>query len=218
MPDIVNAIVFNAELENLIRNKKSQTGFNHTSWSDNDLEPLRNSLRVFYRNEQNGFCAFCRQNVSLTSALNCHVEHIVPKSLHLDFIFIPKNICVICADCNQIKRDQETLGEIPDTVTSPTTRRQYPRASSSFEIVHPHFDIYDEHILVTNGYYIDRTPKGHFTIGACKLNRKLHVFGWEVSVISEAEISSTMNDFLDEKDAMQRLHLLTKLKKMLILS
>lgn len=217
MPDISNSILFNPTLTALTIRKASENGFSHTSWSDADLEPLRSEVRGFYRKEQKGKCAFCKQNVSLVSALNCHVEHIVPKSLHLDFIFISKNLCVICADCNQVKRDQETLREIPDTITNANNRKQYPRSANSFKIVHPHFDIYDDHIIISNGYYLDRSTKGHFTIGACKLNRKLHEFGWEVTAISDSDISEVMNNFLDEKDTMQRMTHLDKLKKLLIL-
>ena len=142
----------------------------------------------------------------------------MPKSLHIGFIFTPKNICVICADCNQIKRNQETLAEIPDTVTHGARRRRYPRVSGAFLIVHPHFDVYDDHILETNGYYIDKSTKGHFTIGACKLNRKLHEFGSEINNLNDAELSDVMNNFLDEKDFVKRAAHLKKLQKLLILT
>lgn len=218
MPDIQNEISYSLGSEAIINQKKTQIGFDHTNWSDPDLEAVRVEIRTFYTSEQVGICAFCKQNVSTTSALNCHVEHIVPKSKHMDFIFTPKNLCVICADCNTIKREQETIGIIQNTITKPESRRQYPRTQNAFKIVHPHFDVYDDHILITNGYYIDKTAKGHFTIGACKLNRKLHQFGWEVSNISDAVVCDTMNKYLDEKDPIKKNSYLTKLKKQLILT
>lgn len=218
MQDINNPIVFNSTIKAIITNKLLQIGFTHTNWSDADLESVRVAIRTHYRKEQLGVCSYCKKDISTTSALNCHVEHIVPKSKHLDFIFTPKNLCVICADCNQIKREQETLGSIPNTITNPTTRKIYPRSSNAFKIVHPHFDRYDDHILVTNGYYIDITPKGHFTIGACNLNRKLHEFGWEVSIINDKDLSETMSNYLDEKDPIRRNAYLLKLKKQLILT
>ena len=218
MPDIHSEIKYSLEIETAINSKKAQIGFNHTNWSDEDLEKVRVSIRTFYTKEQVGVCAYSKQNVSTTSALNCHVEHIVPKSKYLDFIFTPKNLCVICADCNTIKREQETLGTIPNTITGASTRQQYPRTPNAFKIVHPHFDIYEDNILITNGYYIDKTPKGHFTIGACKLNRKLHEFGWEVTDINDATVTETMNKYLDEKDPIKRNSYLTKLKKQLILT
>lgn len=218
MADIQNPITFSAEVIAIIKSKKLQSNFAHTCWSDDDMEPIRVAIRGFYSKEQGGICAYCKQSVSITSALNCHVEHIVPKSKHLDFIFTPKNLCVVCAECNQIKREQETLGTIPNTITNSNRRKQYPRTRSAFKIVHPHFDIYDDNILVTNGYYIDKTKKGHFTIGACKLNRKLHEFGWEITTISDDQITETMNKYLEEKDSIKRNAYLTKLKKLLIIA
>lgn len=218
MSDINNTVVFSASHEAVIDAKKAQAGYCHTSWSDSDLEAIRCHIRDFYKFEQVGKCAFCKQNVSTTSALNCHVEHVVPKSKHIDFMFTPKNLCVICADCNQIKREQETLGTIPNTIKRASRIRQYPRSSNAFKIVHPHFDIYDEHILVVNGYYLDKTTKGHFTIGACKLNRRLHEFGWEITNIDDDKVSETMNKYLEEKDPIKRVAYLYNLKRQIILT
>lgn len=201
MADINNQVVFTTEINQQISTKSSQKGFNHQNWGDNDLLGVRSFIRNFYRNEQTGICAFCKEPVSLVSALNCHVEHIVPKSLHLDFIFTPKNLCVICADCNMIKREQETLGEIPETLEN-ADATIYPRSSNAFKIVHPHFDIYTEHILIKSGFYIDKTSKGHFTIGACKLNRKLHVFGYEIT--EDERLDEMMFSYLDEKNLLEK--------------
>jgi uncharacterized protein (TIGR02646 family) len=216
MPDINSALVFSKESNEIIRQKKESTTFTYADWSNGDLEALRKEIRNHYRNEQKGSCSYCKQPVSLVSALNCHVEHIVPKSLHLKFMFTSKNLCVICADCNQIKREQETLGEIPETMSNPTGRVNYPTASSSFKIVHPHFDNYDDHILIVNGYYIDKgSKKGNFTIGACNLNRKLGVFGWEPEIVNDTKLISEMNAYIIETDFQKRVRHLENIKKQL---
>lgn len=217
MSDIIASYQYTSDLLKLITEKKAQANFSHKSWSDDDLEPLRKNVRNFYRTQQKGKCAYCKQNVSNISALNCHVEHIAPKSLYLDFIFNPKNLCVICADCNQIKREQETLGTIPATIKNSLIKK-YPRSSSAFKIVHPHFDTYEQHIIEINGFYLDRSPKGHFTIGACNLNRKLHIFGWEIDSFNESELCSMMSSFLDEKDILIRMKYLELIKKTLLLN
>jgi hypothetical protein len=217
MPDINNQYVFDRVQLDLIEQKKQQPNYSHTCWGDVDLQEIRSAVRDFYRNQQLGYCSFCRQNVSLISPLNSHVEHIVPKSRHIDFMFMPKNLCVICADCNTIKREQETLGEIPDTLERPGEIQQYPRSSNAFKIVHPHFDIYVENILEVNGFYLDLTPKGHFTIGACKLNRKLQQFGWENNLYSRAEISEVMNRYLAENEPIRQAAILERLKRMILL-
>ncbi len=215
MADISSSINISKDSQNVI-DERLKSSFSYSNWSDDDLAIVRKEIRDFYRNEQKGICSYCRQSVSLVSALNCHVEHIVPKSLHLDFIFTPKNLCVICADCNQIKKEQETLGQIPQTMTKANSRKRYPTSSGAFKIVHPHFDNYEDHILVLNGYYIDKgSKKGNFTIGACNLNRKLGAFGWEPEITNDKELINNMNAYIEEDDSLRRAKLLSNLKKKL---
>lgn len=216
MADINTPVSFEDGFQNLISEKLQDAEFTHKSWSDNDLQTLRSHIRNHYRTQQRGVCAYCKKSVSLQSASNCHVEHIAPKSKYPKFIFEPKNLCVACADCNEIKREQEILSEEPDTVVDGDTRVNYPRSSGAFFIVHPHFDTYDEHIQIFNGHYVDVTKKGHFTIGACKLNRRLQAFGWEEEIINEPEISSLMHTFLGEGDAVVKSEALQKLKRKLV--
>lgn len=215
MADINSAIKYSTTTEKCIE-LKIKSNFNHQNWSDDDLLLVRKEIRDFYRKEQKGICSYCKHVVSVTSASNCHIEHIAPKSLHLKFMFNPKNLCVVCADCNEIKRSQETIGTIPETMNKAQVRTQYPTSSSAFKIVHPHFDNYDEHILIINGYYIDKSSKkGNFTIGACNLNRKLSLLGWEPEITNDAELVSEMNSYIEEKDALKRGFHLNKIKKQL---
>lgn len=215
MADINSCVVLSKKAETIIE-LKLQSNFSHTSWSNEDLSEIRKEIRDFYKYQQKGICSYCKQPVSIVSALNCHVEHIVPKSLHIEFIFTPKNLCVICADCNEIKRSQETLGEIPETMNNADSRKRYPTSSNAFKIVHPHFDNYDEHILIVNGCYIDRgSKKGNFTIGACNLNRKLTAFGWEPEIVNDEKLISEMSAYIEEKDFQKRVKHLTKIKEQL---
>ncbi|MBO0356366.1 hypothetical protein J0X19_00275 [Hymenobacter sp. BT186] len=150
----------------------------------------------------------------MTSTLNCHVEHIVPKSKHITFIFEPKNLCVVCAECNTIKKEQETLDIIEDTLTlsKGKTRKRYPTVSNAFKIVHPHFDRYQDHIIrLGDYYYVDRTKKGSFTIGACRLNRLLYEFGWQETFHSDNELIELMTNYLETDDSLERIRILRKL-------
>lgn len=197
MPDITVPYIFSSSEKKLTRAKLADVNFKHTNWSDEELLDLRKNIRDYYRVHQLGTCCFCRNTVSLQSALNGHIEHLAPKSIYLDFIFEEKNLCVICADCNEIKRNQEIFSKVPDTVVNGASRRQYPRSSSAFNIVHPHFDEYEEHILQLDKLYFDLTTKGHFTIGACRLNRFVHEFGWELELLDLPRIIKMMEEFLD---------------------
>lgn len=211
MPDINKVVVYSNNSNESIEQIKKLSDFNHESWGHDDLKDLRSEVREFYRVEQKGYCAFCKKTISLVAAANCQVEHIVPKSKHIKFMFTEKNLCVICANCNQIKREQETLGEIQNTVKS-STIKQYPRSSGGFKIVHPHFDNYSDHIkILNNKYYVDKTTKGHFTIGACKLNRELHKFGVDESIIENDEMSELESEFMSSTDQKRRMQILSKM-------
>jgi hypothetical protein len=124
---------------------------------------------------------------------------------------------VICADCNEIKRGQETLNQVVDNVIKGKDRKAYPRTTNAFLIYHPHFDKYEDHIeIVGNYFYVDKTKKGHFTIGACRLNRKLYEFGWQREIVDESKIVQIMNDFLKEKNIIKRAHLLKKIQNQIV--
>ena len=216
MADISNSVRITAALTAVINGVKAKADFDHSKWGIDDLEEFRRFVRNHYRNEQKGLCAYCKGALSLQSAANCHVEHIAPKSKYVAYIFEPKNLCVVCADCNEIKREQEVHDEVPDTVKRGSTRRIYPRASSSFKIVHPHFDVYEDHIEIFGKYYADVTDKGHYTIGACKLNRRLRKFGWEKE-FDDADVAGAAQVYLDTKDPLIRNRNLQALKRLLIL-
>ncbi|QUM90198.1 hypothetical protein HWV03_16015 [Moritella sp. 36] len=180
MAEINAAVLFSTEQAKLINDVISDPLFKHSDWNKEELtkelQDLRSYIRGHYRKEQKEKCAYCQKDLSTVSALNCHVEHIVPKSRYDSFMFETKNLCVACADCNQIKNEKDTL----TLLSGNKVRKKYPRSSSGFSIIHPHFDDYEEHIeIYYRKWYIDLTPKGHFTIGACKLNQRGGRYGIE---------------------------------------
>ncbi|MDV3493303.1 hypothetical protein CMT25_19115 [Elizabethkingia anophelis] len=188
---------------------------NNFNWDSDDNSSLRKEIRDYYRKQQKGTCSYCKQMVSIVYASDCHIEHIAPKSLHPEYIFEPLNSCIICSDCNQIKRNQETIGTMPDTIKK-KHKRNYPNKSEDFYIVHPHFDNYEDHIIIVNGLYIDKdSKKGNFTIGACRLNRRLGLVGWEPEVVDESDLISDFSDFISEKSNTKKFKLLEKIKRKL---
>lgn len=214
MPLINTAFTFETNLKKVLNNKLKDPTFSHTNWGDEEFSDLRSSIRNHYRSHQNAICAYCKSQVSLVSASNAHIEHIVPKATHLKFIFEPKNLCVICADCNTIKRNQETTSDIKNPLVN--ANRRYPRSSEAFKIVHPHFDNYDEHIAIRGKIYIDITPKGNFTIGACKLNRYFQKFGFEDDFIDDAILFELFQKIMSSKSSAEKSQLLDELKTILI--
>lgn len=214
MAKILTPISYSEEADILIQNYDLNT-IDVNIWNTEELFGLRIEIRNYYRKEQNAICSFCRQPVSSVYASNCHIEHIAPKSLYPQFIFEPRNLCVICADCNQIKRNQETIRETPDTIKN-TYKTKYPDKSEDFHIVHPHYDDYDKHIQVINGYYIDKdSKKGNFTIGACRLNRKLSIIGWEPEVVEEEELMNDFETYKEEVNPIRKGKILENIKQKL---
>jgi uncharacterized protein (TIGR02646 family) len=199
----------------IIEEKLGSDHFNYKQWSEDDLSEIRSAIRNHYRNEQNGLCAYCRNPISIHDALNCHVEHIAPKSKYPEFIFEPKNLCVICSDCNAIKRNQEVMRNEPDTIANGSNRKIYPRSSSAFFIVHPHFDDWDEHIQIFGKYYVDKSQKGHFTIGACVLNRHLRKFGWEPPLVNDEDMRNAMTRYLNVTDPVSKASALVQLMRLM---
>lgn len=216
MSDIKSPVTFTSDLLQTIASKMESPLYTHRDWGAPELEVVRSYVRNHYRTEQNGFCAYCKGVVSIQSANNCHVEHIAPKSKYQNFMFEPKNLCVVCADCNEIKRELEVANEEPDTLQKGKGKKRYPRTSSAFKIVHPHFDVWEQHIQKFGSFFGDKTDKGHFTIGACKLNRHLRRFGWE-SEYDDAEISADARAYLDNPNPVGRAQALRKLKEKLVL-
>lgn len=212
MARVLTAIAYSESAQKLIGTFNIDQFFDHKIWDTEDLEELRKEIRDFYRIEQKAICSYCRQVISIVYPTNAHIEHIAPKSLHPEYIFEAKNLCVVCSDCNQIKRDQETINEIPDTIKK-KYKTKYPDKPDDFFIVHPHFDDYDKHILIINGFYVDNdSKKGNFTIGACRLNRKLSITGWEPEVVEETEIIEDFTEYIEEKNILKKGKILENIK------
>lgn len=192
MPIINESIVYDEECLAIIAEKKSDPHFTHVNWGDDDLQDLRSKVRNHYRNAQRLTCVYCQERIGVRAAHAAPIEHIVPKSQYLAFVFEPKNLCVICPDCNEYKGKNEVMYE---PVIKGPRRVRYPTVSSAFQIVHPHYDDYSAHIMKANRVYIDRTPKGHYTIGVCKLNRFFHYFGACDEFINDAELAEANDLF-----------------------
>lgn len=214
MADINNEYAFCAEdieaIEAIV-----QGDYTHQSWGDESLSQVRRNIRDFYRDEQRGECAFCKNDISLRSAANCTIEHIIPKSRNIAFMFTARNLCVICADCNEIKRAQEVINEIPEVVPRPVGRVRYPRTGTIFKIIHPHFDVWNDHIIRLGRAYIDRSTKGVNTIAICKLNRFFHRFEVSDEYITEVDLTSLMEEYISCQSLVQRAELLLRIKSAL---
>lgn len=132
-------------------------------WEKSTLKDFKGRVRQHYRDQQNDRCAYCRMDISSATG-SFHIEHIIPKSLHPEWMYNPKNLCVACSNCNSAKYN--------DNVLSSDKYTNLPSHSSDYLIVHPHLDNYFEHIQIVDGLlYKGLTKKGKFTIKTCNLTR-----------------------------------------------
>ncbi|MGM8227752.1 HNH endonuclease [Cellvibrio sp. ARAG 10.3] len=194
MPLINNVIEFNKEQQAIIKTPLGNWDLTPDAWGCDELLQIRRAIREFYSKEQGGTCAYCQQNISLQSTPNAQIEHIIAKSIKSKFMFEPKNLCIICADCNEIKRDKEVTNQ--EELVCKNEPKIYPRSSSAFKIVHPHFDDWHEHIVMIGGIYLDWTDKGEFTIRCCRLNRRFREYGYKQEMVDDKDYMELMSTYM----------------------
>ncbi|MES2263473.1 MAG: HNH endonuclease [Pseudomonadota bacterium] len=156
-------------------------GIDHQIWNDTKgpIVALRYSIRNHYLKEQSFMCAYCRMEKKERHGLTWDVEHIIPKSTHPLYLFEPENLALACKECNQSKWDKEVLSK------KLTGKSIYPRASNAFTIIHPHYDLYSDHIeiavLAKKVFHRPKNKeKGRETFIICDLVRFSYEFAeWE---------------------------------------
>ena len=132
-------------------------------WENSSLKAYKDRVRQYYRQQQNRKCVYCRMDVSSATGY-FHIEHIVPKSVHPEWMYEPFNLCLACPQCNSAKNIQEVLDNTDIT--------DLPTESSDYLIIHPHIDRYFDNIEIIDGLlYKGLTKKGEYTIKLCNLTR-----------------------------------------------
>jgi hypothetical protein len=143
-------------------------------WADSALDQLRSRVKTFYIAAQKTRCCYCNRHLGSENHRLWDVEHVASRSKHARFMFKPTNLAASCPDCNGRKGEHEALKN--------PKRKTYPKQSSDFRMLHPHFDTFDDHIHQNGMVYLPKTEKGKNTIYACDLMRFAQKFiDWENS-------------------------------------
>lgn len=129
---------------------------------DNATKDLKNAISEHTLKTQGNLCAYCEDLITGGAQL----DHIVPKQLHSEFCYEPKNLLSSCAVCNMY------IKNAGDTIVAPVKKRY---EQNRFTIVHPYFNDPDVHIKYTNAdkVVIDRknsTELGKATIDFFHMN------------------------------------------------
>ncbi|HDZ1111494.1 HNH endonuclease [Klebsiella pneumoniae] len=97
MADINEVYSYSDEQLAAIESIKAEDGFSHLYWSHDDFTNIKSEIREFYRIQQGGLCAFCKNPLSLQAAANCTVEHIIPKSKkNRLYVYAKKSLRNLC--------------------------------------------------------------------------------------------------------------------------
>lgn len=146
-------------------NKLKEKGLVSDDWDSgmNGIKSFKKHVREYMYYKQNFRCAYCRIQIPIACCF-LQKEHIVPKSLHPKWLFLPINLCFVCDRCNNYKNNEEVLVK-PDVA-------EYPIESDSYKIINPYIDKYSDHIKLEDDIlYVAITNKGKFTIETCNLYR-----------------------------------------------
>tara|TARA_R110000868_G_C10972616_1_gene770538 strand:- start:2745 stop:3404 length:660 start_codon:yes stop_codon:yes gene_type:complete len=202
---IQNPIVLTAD-EILFLNENPLNENN--KWKDNTFKPIKDRIRNYYHEHQNGTCAYCRLPIN-GGTDNIEIEHIIDKNRRVDFTFEPLNLVVSCHNCNFSKKTKPVMNLCPPENT-------YPTNGNNFEIIHGHFDDYFANIeFKQNSLYHALTIKGEHTIKKCSLDRlKLAEQREEVIMYQDDEIISEVIELRNSGDYEDELNvILEKLRE-----
>lgn len=136
-------------------------------WARRELKPIRDSIRKHLRIEQKSTCCYCKNKVGFDQ-LDTNIEHIVSRDEKWIFGFEPLNLALSCPECNMIKREKTVLKH-------PYVGEAYSTNTLDYEIIHPYFDRYSDHIRKYGSIYEAKSDKGAKTIEYCELSRLITV-------------------------------------------
>ncbi|MGR2956860.1 HNH endonuclease domain-containing protein [Vibrio vulnificus] len=198
---MLEPIKYSKEDIKTISGKLNEESFTHTSWGDEDLSLIKESIKTHYHSVQQGTCPYCQRKINSLHGRNWDIEHIIPRSTVPNFMFEPHNLCMSCVECNSEKSNK--------LVTSSKAKKKYPSDSNQFFIIHPHFDVYEEHLLVIEAglFYYPLKAKGRKTIEVCGLNRfyTFAGFGGNVDVFTMIQALTTAASSVDDEKVREEI-------------
>jgi hypothetical protein len=197
----MNEVKFSESESKIIAHFIASSDKSASDWSKDEFTSIKKTIKDHYIKEQNYTCCFCKQRIVVSHNRAWDAEHILSRFLHPAFMFEPKNLCITCIDCNIEKSSKPVLARS-------ITGVRYPVSSSTYIIVHPHFDQYEDHleVIVAGQLYRWKTPKGRKTINTYGLDRFLKVAerpqesdsSQEIKKLMQSALSST-SDYADRE-------------------
>ncbi|MEP4546982.1 MAG: HNH endonuclease [Saccharospirillum sp.] len=170
---VVNRVKFTRDE---ILNIKSAALAGHNGWDNNpELKKVKDKIKDFSIIKTNERCCYCGRNVKGEFRMVLDIEHILPKSLYLRYMFTMKNLSVACKRCNMsIKKNRVDFLEDSIVLTSKVFK------SKHYKFIHPNLDKFDAHLLlagiqlgknmIVKYHVVKDSDKGKFNYAYFKLD------------------------------------------------
>jgi len=182
-------------------------------WEDPTLEDIKQRIKTHYRNGNAGHCCYCHRSFRGEFKFDIDIEHVLPKSKFLQFIFELFNLNISCKRCNMLIKKERT-----DFLIDADSIAQNPQQSDRYHLIHPNFDYYfdymDYEVNIKNEIemvkFTPNRPKGEYTYDFFRLNEiEIDMFNQAQgirSVKSDETLLSLPRDIKDDvKDLIDKL-------------
>lgn len=150
---------------NKLKESRNPKNFTKDDWdiTKKEMKAVKKDIKTSLITLQDNKCAYCtiifedRKKEFIDLQLDGDREHIAPKSKFPNFIFTENNLVLSCQTCNRtLKNDYNTVIHEKDNYKD-----------LEYNIVHPYFDNYKDHIIFDNDMILcigHKDNKGENTI------------------------------------------------------
>lgn len=126
-----------------ISEMKRASAIGHTEWDHLKIKTIKQKIKSEKLISQKDICCYCQRDITAEYNLVLDIEHIIPKSIKLKFMFRMKNLSVACKRCNmKIKGLNVDFLAIP-LISLPNNAFK----SKYYRFIHPNLDKQQKHLI-----------------------------------------------------------------------
>lgn len=158
-----NVYKFKPKEQVILRNNKPS---NSADWGKSIYANIKANIKDHLAKINDQRCFYCKCELSGGCSIS-HIEHIVDKNRHPQFMFDSQNLTLACPICNSSKSTTNVLKKLDCPNIYPTDKEDY-------KIIHAYLDKYEEHIEMIKDIFFrakNGSIKGSNTIEICNLTR-----------------------------------------------
>jgi hypothetical protein len=139
-------------------------------WGKSFSKDFIGELKEIYARKQGHMCGYCRSRIT-PDGYTEPVEHITPRILKPNWMFVTYNLVVSCGGCNSFKGKDNVLRNNENTYGN--NPGNCPNNSIEYRIFNPHYDKWSDHFEIEDGYFLKprANTKGPYTFNLCGMKR-----------------------------------------------